>query len=256
MVNIDYNTFAQYLYAEYIKPRAPLIRRLYGTDPGNPYNNMDIAQNILAMRNAEIHVDKNGQIYGPTPCYTVQTLQSVHRQLQINNQIMYETSIAEVIADNYAVLIDHIRPEHILDDTSMLLEAAGIENPTRGIVGNLYLIKAYKEELVRTIKTVGFSQAAYQAEYILNERMPDHLSITDDDSTTQKRKRGLLKGASEIAKGIGGGLQALAKVADPVPLAGAATAPVNPAIGIAITTVGLVGLCVGHILIGRAELMK
>ena len=81
MVNIDYNTFAQYLYAEYIKPRAPLIRRLYGTDPGNPYNNMDIAQNILAMRNAEIHVDKNGQIYGPTPCYTVQTLQSVHMQL-------------------------------------------------------------------------------------------------------------------------------------------------------------------------------
>ena len=169
---------------------------------------------------------------------------------------MYETSIAEVIGDNYAALIDHIRPEHILDDTSMLLEAAGIENPTRGIVGNLYLIKAYKEELVRTIKTVGFSQAAYQAEYILNERMLDHLSIIDDDSTTQKRKRSLLKGAGEIAKGMGSGLQALAKVADPVPLAGAATAPVNPAIGLAITTVGLVGLCVGHILIGRAELMK
>jgi hypothetical protein len=133
-----------------------------------------------------------------------ETIRSVKYGVQMNNELVVDTGIADVIQDYFGEIVDGMSVDHFPKEDFEVLQQAGSSDSRREIIALVYLIKSRKEQLIRDSRQVRFSRTLVEvAERVerIEQSFPEESPKPIQSNKKPTVKRATFKGIGSIAQG-------------------------------------------------------
>ncbi len=203
----DYEEFIKYVFYEHIQKSLTNVQERWHLHFEHEFEHrlLRLTRATRALRFIKDYAENDEDINRSFTLEMVkETIRSVRYGVQMNNELVVDTGIADVIQDYFGEIVDGMSVDHFPKEDFEVLQQAGSSDSRREIIALVYLIKSRKEQLIRESRQVRFSQTlgevAQRVERIENT-FPQEPPNPNQSNKKPAVKRATFKGIGSIAQG-------------------------------------------------------
>ena len=203
----DYEEFIKYVFYEHIHKSLTNVQERWRMHFEHEFEHrlLRLTRATRALRFIKDYAENDEDISRSFTLEMVkETIRSVKHGVQMNNELVVDTGIADVIQDYFGEIVDGMSVDHFPKEDFEVLQQAGSSDSHREIIALVYLIKSRKEQLIRESRQVRFSQSlgevAQRVERIENT-FPQEPAKPNQLNKKPVVKRATFKGIGSIAQG-------------------------------------------------------
>lgn len=203
----DYEEFIKYVFYEHIQKSLTNVQERWRLHFEHEFEHrlLRLTRATRAVRFIKDYAENDEDINRSFTLEMVkETIRSVRYGVQMNNELVVDTGIADAIQDYFGEIVDGMSVDHFPKEDFEVLQQAGSSDPRRDVIAAVYLIKSRKEQLIRDSKQVRFSRTLVEvAERVerIEKSFPEEPPKPNQPNKQPAVKRATFKGIGSIAQG-------------------------------------------------------